>query len=154
MWTVLLPPCVNPIAVKYIYIYIYHIISYQKHTTLFTGEKTLHVEQIVNTEHLQKCIPRKMGCFRYIIVNTVHKGDNTDYYAHNNNNNSKDLTEEQTVSKGLWQPPSPDLSTCDFYLWEYLKGKFYESNPHTLDELKKNIRSAVETIEVTYLLKA
>jgi hypothetical protein len=51
----------------------------------------------------------------------------------------------------VWQPPSPDLSTCDFYLWEYLKGKVYESNPHTLEELRKNIRNAVETIEVTFL---
>ena len=85
-----------------------------------------------------------MVCFSYIIVNTPHKGDNKDYYyycyyyyANNNNNNTKAFTEERTVSEGLWQPPSPDLSTCVFYLWEYLKGKVYESDPHTLDELER-----------------
>jgi hypothetical protein len=30
--------------------------------------------------------PRNMFCFRYIIVNTLHKGDNKD---NNNNNNNK-----------------------------------------------------------------
>jgi hypothetical protein len=45
------------------------------------------------------------------------------------------------------------LSKCDFYLWGYLKGKDYESNPHTLDEMTKNIRSAIETIEVVVLRK-
>jgi hypothetical protein len=60
------------------------------------------------------------------------------------------LTQERTVSKCLWPPRSPDLSTCDFYLWGYLKGKVYESNPHTLDELRKNIRS---TIKFTVLPK-
>jgi len=91
---------------------------------------------------------------------TQLKGDNKDYYYYyyannnnNNNNNFKAFTEERTVSEGLWQSPSLDLSTCDFYLWEYLKGKVYESNPHTLDEMRKNIRSAVGTIEVTFLLK-
>jgi hypothetical protein len=31
------------------------------------------------------------------------------------------FTEERTVSKGLWPPRSPGLSSCDFYLWGYLK---------------------------------
>ena len=29
-----------------------------------------------------------MACFRYIIANTVHKGDNKDIYNNNNNNNN------------------------------------------------------------------
>lgn len=41
---------------------------------------------------------------------------------------------------------SPYLSTCDFYLWGYFSGKVYDSNPHTLDELRKNIRNAIETV--------
>jgi hypothetical protein len=64
-----------------------------------------------------------MVCFKYIVVNTLHKGDNKDYYyyyyyyyanSNNNNNNNKALTEERTVSESLWQPHSPDLSTCGF----------------------------------------
>jgi hypothetical protein len=66
----------------------------------------------------------------------------------------KAFTEERTVSKGLWPPRSQDLPTCDFYLWGYFRGKFYESNPYTLDKLRKNIRRATETIEVTVLRKA
>ena len=56
------------------------------------------------------------------------------------------FTEERTVSKGLWPPRSPDLSTCDFYLWGYLKGKVYEQNPHSIDELKDNIRNCISSI--------
>ena len=56
------------------------------------------------------------------------------------------FTDERTVSKGLWPPCSPDLPTCDFHLWGYLRGKIYESNPYTLDKLRKNIRSSTETI--------
>ena len=42
--------------------------------------------------------PRNMVCFRYIIVNTVHKGDNKDNDddddddVNNNNNNNKEDT--------------------------------------------------------------
>lgn len=56
------------------------------------------------------------------------------------------FTEERTVSKNLWPPRSPDLSTCDFYLWGYLKGKVYEQNPHTIDDLKDNIRNCIRSI--------
>jgi hypothetical protein len=63
------------------------------------------------------------------------------------------FTEERTVSKGLWPARSPDLSKCDFCLWGYLKGKAYESNPHTLDELRKNMLNAIQTIEVGVLRK-
>jgi len=34
-----------------------------------------------------------------------------------------------------------------------MKGKVYESNPHNLDDLRKNIRSATGTIEVIVLRK-
>ena len=57
------------------------IITY---TTYFKGEITLRVAQILNTEQLQRVYRRNMGCFRYIIVNTVHVRDNKD----NNNNNT------------------------------------------------------------------
>jgi hypothetical protein len=42
------------------------------------GEITLHVAQIVNTKSYNTIYPRKMVCFRYIIVNTLHKVDNKD----------------------------------------------------------------------------
>ncbi|CAG4965031.1 unnamed protein product [Colias eurytheme] len=38
-----------------------------------------------------------------------------------------------------WPPRSPDLTPLDFFLWGYLKGKVYESNPTNLSDLKENI---------------
>ena len=56
---------------------------YARVQNIYHGEITLHLAQIVNTEQLQHYIPYKHG-FRYIIVNTLHKGDNKydddDYY--------------------------------------------------------------------------
>jgi hypothetical protein len=48
----------------------------QKCKTYFTGEITLHVEQILIQNSCKTVYPRNMVCFRHIIVNTVHKGDN------------------------------------------------------------------------------
>lgn len=56
------------------------------------------------------------------------------------------FTEERTVSKGLWPPRSPDLSSCDFYLWGNLKQKVYVNNPRTLAQLQQNITSAIRSI--------
>jgi hypothetical protein len=42
-----------------------------EYRTYFTGEITLHVAQIVNTEQLQHYYPRNMVCFGYITVNTL-----------------------------------------------------------------------------------
>ena len=54
--------------------------------------------------------------------------------------------EERTVSTGLWPPRSPDLSTCDFCLWDNLKGKVHSNNPKTVKELKTNICNAIAEI--------
>jgi hypothetical protein len=107
-----------------------------------------------------------MVCFRYIIVNTLHRYDDKGYYyyANNNNNNNnnnnkkkkknnnnKAFTEERTLVESLWQPSSPYLSQRVFFIcgntW---RTKFTNQTPHTLDELRKNIRSAVEAIEVKF----
>jgi len=53
---------------------------------------------------------------------------------------------QHIVTKGLWPPRSPDLSTCGFYLWGYLKGKVYANNPKTLEDLKENIRTEIRKI--------
>ena len=58
-----------------------------KYKTYFTCEITLCIAQIVNTEQLQIVYPIKMVCFRYIIVNILHKGDNKDNNTSNNYNN-------------------------------------------------------------------
>ena len=61
--------------------------------------------------------------------------------------------EEGTVSTGLWPPRSPDMTTCDFYLWGNLNGKAYSNNPHTIEELKTNIRNTILEITPTELAK-
>jgi len=61
------------------------------------------------------------------------------------------FTKERTVTKGLWTPRSPDLSTCDFYLWGNLKGKMYANNPKTLEDLKENSRTEIRRIDTAEL---
>ena len=56
--------------------------------TYFTGKITLHLTHVVNTEYLQHCVPYRHGCFRYLFVNILHKGDNMYNNKSNNNNNN------------------------------------------------------------------
>jgi len=39
------------------------------------------------------------------------------------------------------------LSSCDFFLWGYLKGRVYTHKPRNLSELKEAIRQEVLTID-------
>ena len=39
---------------------------------------------------------------------------------------------ENLISKGLWPPRSPDLTSTDLFLWSYLKDTVYRSNPRDL----------------------
>ena len=57
------------------------------------GEITWHVAQTVMRHSCNIIYPRNMICFRYIIVNTLHRGDNKDDDDdddddNNNNNNN------------------------------------------------------------------
>jgi inhibitor of nuclear factor kappa-B kinase subunit alpha len=58
---------------------------------------------------------------------------------------------DRIVSRGLWPARSPDLNPCDFYLWGNLKQKVYKTNPHTIEELKENIRNEVSAISPSEL---
>jgi hypothetical protein len=46
----------------------------------------------------------------------------------------------------LWLPGSPDLTSLDFYLWDYLKGAVYSNSPHTLEELQDNMESKISNV--------
>jgi hypothetical protein len=50
------------------------------------------------------------------------------------------------ISKRLWRPRSPDLSSPDFFLWGHLKDTVYSNHPHTLQELQANIQLTVDRI--------
>jgi hypothetical protein len=43
------------------------------------------------------------------------------------------------ISPGLWPARSPDLTPCDFYLWDYLKNKVYRTYPYNEEESYKKI---------------
>lgn len=40
---------------------------------------------------------------------------------------------------------------CDFYLWGYLKGTVYQTNPRSIHELKNNLMAAIQAIDVSVL---
>ena len=53
-----------------------------------------------------------------------------------------------------WPPRSPDLSSCDFFLWGYLKCRVYTHKPRNLKELKDAIWQEVLTIDQQLLPRA
>ena len=51
-----------------------------------------------------------------------------------------------------WPARSPDLSACDFFLWEYLKSQVFKAPaPHTVQVLKHRIQQEVKRIPVEML---
>jgi len=46
-----------------------------------------------------------------------------------------------------WLPRSPSLSTCDFFLWGYLKSRVYTHKPRMLNDLKGAIRQEIRLID-------
>ena len=46
-----------------------------------------------------------------------------------------------------WPPRSPDLSSCDIFLWGYLKLRVYAHKPRTLNDLKEVIRQEIRPID-------
>jgi hypothetical protein len=44
-------------------------------------------------------------------------------------------------------PWPPDLSTCDFFLWGYLKSRVYAHKPRTLNDLKEAISQEIRPID-------
>jgi hypothetical protein len=45
-----------------------------------------------------------------------------------------------------WPPRSPDLSSCDFFLWGYLKSKVYANGLNSLQDLRRNIEQEIREI--------
>lgn len=45
-----------------------------------------------------------------------------------------------------WPARSPDLSSCDYFLWGHLKQKVYETRPATTEDLKVRIREEIAAI--------
>lgn len=45
-----------------------------------------------------------------------------------------------------WSPKSPDLTPCDFFLWDYLKEKVYTHSPRTINKLKAAMTEEIDAI--------
>ena len=60
---------------------------------------------------------------------------------------------DRIISKNLWPPRSPDLTSTDFFLWGLLKSKVYRNTPRTIEQLKDAIRQEIQTVNVDNLGK-
>lgn len=60
---------------------------------------------------------------------------------------------DRLVSKNLWPPRSPDLTSPDFFLWGYLKDRVYKNRPRSLAELREAIRNEISNINEDTLRK-
>ena len=63
----------------------------------------------------------------------------------------KKIFGDRFISKNLWPPRSPDLIIPDFSLLGYLKDKFYEGNPQTIDNLKISVIQRMQEITPSML---
>jgi len=52
-----------------------------------------------------------------------------------------------------WPAGSPDLTPCDFFLWDWAKEEVYRSKSHTLEQLKDRIRQVITNIPHDFLQK-
>ncbi|XP_025200175.1 uncharacterized protein LOC112598060 [Melanaphis sacchari] len=52
-----------------------------------------------------------------------------------------------------WPPCSPDLSSCDYFSWGYLKAEVFKHRPRTIEELKEAIRQETSAIPLNMLAK-
>ena len=57
------------------------------------------------------------------------------------------------ISKGLWPPCPPNLTPPDNSLWGYLKDRFYQNKPQTIDAFKANITDEIQAVTVDILAR-
>jgi hypothetical protein len=53
---------------------------------------------------------------------------------------------DQLILQGLWSPSSTDFSLPDLFLCAHLKACVYNSNSHSIKEMKTNAEDAVSNI--------
>lgn len=46
----------------------------------------------------------------------------------------------------IWPPRSPDLTSCDFFLWGFIKSKVYRTTPTTVEDMRHRIMTAFREI--------
>jgi hypothetical protein len=60
---------------------------------------------------------------------------------------------DRIISHGSWPACSPDLTTCNLYLWGNIKDKVYKTNPYTEEELKENTQREILVVLQEQLLQ-
>jgi hypothetical protein len=60
---------------------------------------------------------------------------------------------KKVISKVVWPPRSPDLTSSDFFWFSYLKDTVYPNNHRDLKQLKANITRAIEEVNEITLRK-
>jgi hypothetical protein len=80
-------------------VYILQKVLMFKYKTYFMDKITLHVAQLAKKQNSCNTIyPRNIVCFRYIILNTMHKGDKKDDSNNNNSNNNNNNNNAWTIA--------------------------------------------------------
>jgi len=114
----------------------------------------LFFETSINAEAYQKLIQQfiallqvdEHNCWFQQDTATAHTAASTMVMLH-------EFFGGNVISKGLWPPRSPDLTSPDLFLWSYLKDNVYRSNPRDLKQLKMNITRAIEEVNEGTLRK-
>jgi len=60
---------------------------------------------------------------------------------------------DRVISKGLWPHRSPDLTSPDYFLCGYLKGRVHQNKPRTIDALKANMTEEIQAVTADVLAR-
>jgi len=52
-----------------------------------------------------------------------------------------------------WPARSPDLTPCDFFLWDWAKEEVYRVKPRTMEQLEARIRNVITNVPHDVLQK-
>ena len=101
-----------------------------------------------NLQHLCKSIGR-WGTLSWIL----QQDGATSHTSHASMAEIQSFFGDRVISKGLWPPRSPDLTPPDYFLWAYLKGRFYQNKPRTIDAFKANITEEIQAVTADVLAR-
>ena len=58
----------------------------------------------------------------------------------------------KSKNKGIdWPPYSPDLKSCDSFLWSFFKDKVYPGNIKSIEDIKTAVQTVIESIDTSTL---
>jgi hypothetical protein len=114
----------------------------------------LFFETSINAEASQEFIQQLIALLKVDQRNCLFQQDSaTAHTAASTKVILHEFFSENVISKGLWPPRSPDLTSPHFVLWSYLKDTVYQSNLQDLKKLKMNITHAIKEVNEGMLRK-